>query len=263
MVAESQAQDMDSLALKKKARRRLVGTIVLVILALILLPGIFKNKSAPPPAEDLLVLMPEASPTLQDSDQQNGLPENPDNQLIKPFEEDQTAQVAPVTDVEPVVKQSPTSIDTPPPNASSVDEQDKPKKQIDETAAPRKVVVEPVKVVPKEKLDNKVKSAVVKVDEAAKTTKAVAQEKPKKKVVANTGKGYAVQLGVFANPENVKKMQAKIALAGFESKTSTIQKDQQAWTRLRVGNFITLEAAQKALVKLQKNGLSGEVVSGQ
>lgn len=65
------------------------------------------------------------------------------------------------------------------------------------------------------------------------------------------GKGYAVQLGVFSNPDNATQMQEKLSQHGIKSYTET---------RLHVGPFHNRAEAEQARVKLRGLGISAVVV---
>lgn len=269
MADEAQAQVTDNLALKKKARRRLVGTVALVILSLLILPQVLKNKSHKVKPQEPIVLMPQETPDIAVSAPNTQLSQNADETLNESgFSTEAIADnlANEYDDAKPAaVNKKPVKTVSAEPKAAK------------ETSLPVKAkeAVAKVKEASAEgkssdnsknadKAEQKAKSIEKKEAVKSKVVKAVQQpvSKEEKKTTKPAGnkpdvQGYAVQLGVFADPENVKKMQAKIALAGFESKTSTVSKG----TRLRVGYFVSREGAEQALATLKQNGLSGKIVA--
>jgi DedD protein len=74
------------------------------------------------------------------------------------------------------------------------------------------------------------------------------------------GDAYIVPLGAFANSENVKSVQEKAASAGIKSYTEKIKGAQGEQTRVRAGPFQSKESAEGAREKLKSLGLAtGEV----
>jgi DedD protein len=67
---------------------------------------------------------------------------------------------------------------------------------------------------------------------------------------------YVVQLGVFSDPANVRKVQARVKAEGYNSFTEAIGGGK---TRVRAGPFAGRDAAEKARDKLRRGGLDGMV----
>lgn len=273
MTTENSAQELDSLALKKKARRRLVGTIALVLLSLIILPNLLVNKSQPMQQESPVVLMPENTQLESVEPDLNHFAEAPVSEAL---DVEASARQLALDNAEEVVIAAPQStkpvVDAVEPKVESVEVKEQAVKQAqvqnEPTVKEKEIKVEP-KVV--EKPAEMAKKAVV----AKKTVEQKAAEKklkaaepkvsqplPKKTAVitTKTHNGYAVQVGVFADTKNVERMKAKIALAGFESITTNLVRDGKRLTRLRVGYFISRKGAENALNKLKENNLPGAVV---
>lgn len=273
MAAEAQAQATDNLALKKKARRRLVGTVALVLLCLLLLPKFLKNKSTGKQSKEPVVIMPQQPQLQAETVPETPSPETPDSVNESGFNTEAIAEnLASEYELDKPVKleENPVSIATEQkPNAAKEDVKNA--AQVDEKHV-KTAKAETTKAVNEPKASN----AEVAGDKAATKQAITKKELAKNKAIAETKQstskptktvakssvntpqqGYAVQLGVFANPENVKKMQAKIALAGFESKTASVPKG----TRLRVGYFVSKQGAEQALETLKQNGLSGKIVA--
>lgn len=245
-----------------------MGTIALVILSLLILPQILKNKHAVKPQEPV-VIMPEqeqliAEPLIHPQVEEVAeavndsgfntevIAENLSGEYgdeVVHSDEVASKQVPELKTTEELeksddTKRAVTNVDVK--NDKNVQASDKTAKATEKSLTPNELQ--------KPKPDSAMIGSTVKV----------AKEKPLTTEKANVNKakainvqGYAVQLGVFADPENVKKMQAKIALAGFESKTSSVPQG----TRLRVGYFVSKQGAEQALETLKQNGLSGKIVA--
>lgn len=72
-----------------------------------------------------------------------------------------------------------------------------------------------------------------------------------------------ILIGAFANAENVKQVQGKIGAAGVSSYTEVLDSPDGKKTRVRAGPFPNREAAEKALEKLKRVGVTGVVAGGQ
>lgn len=275
MAAEAQVQETENLALKKKARRRLVGTVALVILSLLILPQILKNKSHKVKSQDPVVIMPQEEPAATEPAAVIQPPQGADasvnesgfnaeviaENLANEYDDAKPAAVNLKTDQEAtsetkVAKDADTLDKVKEPVAKTKKEStkaDKVSKKDDRVSDSKKAE----KTVQKPQIATKNEAAKSKAAKIAHQSVAKPDGSATKTSETKPQQGYAVQLGVFADPENVKKMQAKIALAGFESKASTVSQG----TRLRVGYFVSRKGAEQALETLKQNGLSGKIVS--
>ncbi|MBN8438367.1 MAG: SPOR domain-containing protein [Candidatus Accumulibacter sp.] len=158
----------------------------------------------------------------------------------------------------------------------------------------KKEVGKPVDRVPEKPLDKKVektaekavekaaeKAPVKKVDKPAEKSseassedagKSAAEEAPHSAAPptsksseapqAKSGGQQVIVIGAFTNPENVKQLQGKISSAGVNTYTEVLDSPDGKKTRVRAGPFPNREAADKALEKLKRIGVSG-VVAGR
>jgi DedD protein len=158
----------------------------------------------------------------------------------------------------------------------------------------KKEVGKPVDRVPEKPLDKKVekpaekavekaaeKAPVKKVDKPAEKSseassedagKPAAEEAPHSAAPptsksseapqAKSGGQQVIVIGAFTNPENVKQLQGKISSAGVNTYTEVLDSPDGKKTRVRAGPFPNREAADKALEKLKRIGVSG-VVAGR
>ena len=75
-----------------------------------------------------------------------------------------------------------------------------------------------------------------------------------------TKKGFAVQLGVFADTENAKQIIAKMKDAKLPVYSETIPIKSGSATRIRIGPFATQDKADSALVQIKLAGSDGKIV---
>ena len=71
---------------------------------------------------------------------------------------------------------------------------------------------------------------------------------------------YYIQVGVFADADNVKQVRSKLNGQGVSSWTEAATGNLAGKTRVKAGPFSSKEAADKALAKISKAGLNGLVV---
>lgn len=85
-------------------------------------------------------------------------------------------------------------------------------------------------------------------------------KKPAKEAVKPSNKFY-VQIGVFSDASNVKKLQTKLGDLGYESVTEKMTTDKGEKTRLRTKVFEGRNEAAIALENIKDSGLTGMVVN--
>lgn len=212
-----------ALALKKRARRRLVGAIALVLLMLIILPNVLKDRAQEVLHAPITLTMPEATEPAQVSESST---ENPvADQIAAPQSpaEPTLSHTVPTESIETI------SEPTPAPPPISVLPKNAP------------IPEKPITSSPKVEKSNIPSQNVIKPSDVKATR-------------------FLIQVGVFSDAENVKKLQAKISEAGFSSRTAKLVTPKGEKIRLRVGSFVTRDAAAEALKKLESHGLSGMVL---
>jgi len=262
------AVDDPSLSIKKRARRRLVGAIALVILMLIILPNILKNRADSDTQGDIKITMDDSSnlqsnPPIQSDDALNEMNEQQDEVGLEVAQDEEdlnreisaqenvgkiqdkiavqlTNNIQTVTSA-PVVEDSLAASE----NEAKAIELDQ-SNQIQSISTKPETVAQ-LKVEKNNQPENKIDASLSKINLAK--NKAPEQ--------------YLIQVGAFSDKIKVKELQAKIALTGFRSTISEINTSNGEMVRLRVGAFVTRQAAADALKKLQDNGLTGMIVSSQ
>ena len=220
MAQDNLQQSDQELQFKKRARRRLVGAIALVLLMIVILPMVLKDRTAQAPKQDVVISIPSQSTEM-------------------------TAE-PPVT-AAPIQQAEPTPAPTAEVQANGVEPQAELK-----SVEPKPVETKPAPV--------ETKPAQVEKPAATKdSAKQEAPKSDSAKPVADAA-SYFVQIGVFSDPDNVKQMQAKLKDKALKSQTDFIDTAKGKKTRLRVGPFSSEKDAKSALDKVEALSLPGKVV---
>jgi len=220
----------DELQLRKRARRRLVGAIVLVLLVVVFLPMALDNEPKPlAPNVDIQV------PSLDSAEKKFPAPTPPP--AVQPPAA--PAATAPSPATEPGPAPSPVA-----PKAEAP------------VAAPE--VVTPAPPPEREKKPDAAKKpdpgknpGPTKSPSAKATT-----PEPTKSAAQLEALGYVVQLGAFSNATNANHLYQKLRAARFPAYLERVNTNGSTRTRVRVGPFPTEDAADKARQKLLEVGLA-------
>jgi len=222
----------DELQLRKRARRRLVGAIVLVLLVVVFLPMALDNEPKPLSKNvDIQV------PALDSAQSKFPSPPAPAEAPSAAPTEAKPAEPAAAPQVEPPVVPVESIKPVPPPEPEKKPEPPKP---------------EPVKKAePAKKAE-----AAKKVEVAKPLPKEAKHEPPKPSVAPIEAQGYVVQLGAFSSSANAKQLYQRLRAARFPAYMEPVPGGGGAKTRVRAGPFPTEEAADKARQKLLQSGFA-------
>jgi DedD protein len=198
--------------LKRRARRRLVGAIALVLF-LVIVPPMLMDLEPKPVTTDLTVEIPSQS---------GGQVKTPPPA--------------------PVAKAEPTADAAKSPGGGSSESAPKPGKaeqaeQADKSEKPAKAEADESK----SKHASPLATATVdpRKGKEAQRVESILQ-----------GNAFVVPLGAYSNPENVKQLQSKLARAGVKSYTESVKGVSSAQTRVAAGPFATREEAEQARQRL-------------
>jgi DedD protein len=223
---------------KKRARRRLVDAVAFVSVVAIVLPLVMDNEPRQV-VQDVEIRIP--------------------GQDEKPF--------APKFAVAPVEKPAKPSIEdvaepkvTVSPSARVDDVKEKPVEKSAEKP-PAKTEKAPEKPVAKTP-EKPVEKPVSKNDDAKRAAAILAGQGADTKPPARNGE-YLVLIGAFANEANVKNLKAKLGEQGIKAFSEPLNTPQGKKTRVRAGPFASREAAESALAKMQRIGVSGVIAAKQ
>lgn len=230
--------------MRKRAKYRLIGAAVLVLIGVIGFPLLF-DKQPRPIAVDMPI-------------------EIPDKNKVKPLS---IPAPAAVEAVKPDMA-APVLPSVPLPAAAVV-----PKTEEKVIAAPVAAVPEAPKVIakpepkvatkPAEKLVDKPLPAVspeAKADEGAKAQALLEGKAPEKKVDASEGR-FVVQVGAFADVTRAREARSKLEHAGLKTYTQIAETKDGRRIRVRVGPFADKAEADKAAQKIKKLELPAAILT--
>lgn len=232
-------------AMRKRAKHRLIGAAVLVLIGVIGFP-LLVDKQPRPIAVDIPI-------------------EIPDKNKVKPLVAQAPAvQPAPVP-AAPAVVPSATAVgrvgDVAPPKAAPALEP-----KADKSVQPASVAKSVEK--PEAKPEPKAADKVAAKPEADTGTKAQAlldgKEAPKeapKPPPAAAEDRYVVQVGAFADVTKAREARLKVEHAGLKTYTQVVETKDGRRIRVRVGPFATKAEADKAAEKIKKLDLAAAILT--
>lgn len=218
----------EELLLRKRARRRLVGAIVLVLVSIIVLPAIFDEPKSNSEKQEIAINLPVAKTgaagqlpnntpviveTLVDEDQSI---EFKDKMLMASQANDDTAELPsdwkhiPIPGIKPKIDKPGISI----------------------------------------------KEATGMLAEPTVNTVAFNSMNAATPAAADTSKGLVIQLGAYSDQAKAKQQQTNLIASGFKAYTEI----HNGMMRVRIGPFATRVAAENEMQKLKKMGLDGVIV---
>ena len=265
----------DELQLRKRARRRLVGAIVLVLLVVVFLPMVLDNESRPLAPNVVVTIPPQGSA-------ESKFPERPPASAVPatpgPLASPGGAPGSPLTSGRPdgkppdppvVPRQVPPlaviptpsgeAARTPPPAAL-------PSASASSTGKPESPVMKGVE--PRTPDDTARQESPRKPDERRKRDEPGKPEEPRKPVApvasaaavestanakpgAPTANGpWVIQLGAFSDPNNAKQLVERVRALDLPGYTEATKTSAGLKTRVRAGPFAAHDAADAARAKL-------------
>ena len=287
------------LLLRKRARRRLVGAIVLVSLSTAVLWNVvdaLPEQAMKPEAVDITGLQmasqPAAAPVVASAPVAASQPVT-DLLATLPPEESEPASVpvakAPaVAPVAPVAVPKPAPVAPAPAPAATVaaakpepkpepkpvpkpEAKPEPKPELkpaikpETKSAPKPEPKPPVKESkPHEEKKSADPMAILEGREAhAEPAKPAKERVEAESKPAEGGKKFSIQLAALSDPQKVDALRSKLAASGVAARFSKVQTSKGEVTRVRVGPFKSREEADAAMRRLSKAGVTGIVVGAE
>lgn len=225
----------EELQLQKRARRRLIGAIVLVAAIAAVLP---------------MVLDSEPKATSQEVNIQIPSPDSKGGFSTKAVPAP-GAKAAAKSDVKSDVKEPAAPLAAEAKDAASASDPkaaaDKPPAKAAEKAADKSA-------------EKTAEKAAVKSPEKA--AEKAPEKAPEKSAALKPGPGtFFIQVTALADTEKVKQVQQQITEAGLRSYTEVVAAGAGKVTRVRAGPFATRDEAEQARAKLATAGLEGKVAA--
>jgi DedD protein len=251
---------------KKRARRRLVGAVALVLAAVVGLPMILDSEPKPV-TDDIAIDIPSKDKRTQAGAVQTpppvaSAPKLPGNagldkneEVIDPASLPTPSEAAPSTaarsEMPQLVKPEPK------PKAEPRTEAPRPPRPEGKNEAKPERKTELAHAKPETR---PAPHAVEKVDDASRA-KAILEGRAEPKPEAKKESGrFVVQVAALATQDKVDELQDKLRSAGIASFTQKVSTDGGSRTRIRVGPFSSKEEADRVRAKLSKIGLAGTLV---
>ena len=211
----------EELQLRKRARRRLIGAIVIVTAVVVALPMVLDNEPKPL-TQDIDIRIPSPESAGPFTSKVVPVPESPSKPAA-------TAKPAPEAESKSPAQAKPAPVPSPQNTAKS-----------DAT-----------------KPAEGARQATPKPEKTAAPAKPDQQET---KATASSAGQYVVQVVALSDAGKAKQMQQAILKTGVSSYTEIVKTARGDVTRVRAGPFATREAAEKAQQKLKSAGFDGKVV---
>ena len=217
--------------MRQRAKHRLLGAVLLVLLGVVGFPLLF-DKQPRPISVDIPI-------------------EIPDRSKVKPL-------VIPESVAVPKAEEAPTAPAAPPvsetsklaPKAEPASETPKPIEKIAPT-----VVEKPV-----EKPIDKTVAAPPKIDDGGKAQALLDGKEPEQKDAAAEGR-FVVQVGAYADAARAHDVRLKLEHAGLKTYTQVVDTKDGRRIRVRVGPFAGKSEADKAAAKIKKLSLPATTLS--
>lgn len=234
------------LQIKKRARRRLVGAVFFVSLVALVLPMLMDHDPRPP-MQDVEIRIPG----------QDDKPFAPAMVAVPvesaPLPEPEVE--VPVAPPPPVAAPSAKVVEVTSAASAGASAQPKP--------AEKPVEKVPVKAsekpAPEKKPEVKADPAKVANDEARRAAAILAGQSPATATPAASAGEHLILIGAFANEANVVNLRKKLGELGIKTFTEPLDSPQGRKTRVRAGPFPNRDAAEKALEKMKRIGVTGVV----
>ena len=220
------------LSLKKRARRRLVGAIGLVLLMVGVLPMVLQDRASLTPSAAIKITMAGV-----------------DAGVVEPIAAPAPLAAPPMPAVSPLAEPVSATAETTPvavndTAASAVPTQNKITEKPTE-----KTVEKPLEAKPLE----------AKVPEAKSQSATPAPAKVDGRTAEKSS--FAIQIGVYSSMASVTEMEGKLKQAGYQASIKKVSTDKGEKIRLRTGDYPTRQQAAEAMLKLQALNMQGMVVA--
>lgn len=222
---------------KKRARRRLVGAIALVLAVVIGLPMILDSEPKPL-SDDINIQIPSRDTPVAAVRQEPASVAETEQNAAQGAEAEQDAPVKAVT---------------PEPTPPKAEPQTKPA-----ASTEQKPAVAPKAETPAPKPAAPSAEAVQHAADEARA-RAILEGKPVASAPKASGK-VAIQVAALASQDKVNELQKKLQGAGLKTYTQKVATSSGDRIRVRVGPFANEAEAEKARAKLTKLGLTGKLI---
>ena len=263
--------------LRTRARQRLIGAVVLVVLGVVGFSLLFDTQPRPIPV-DIEISIPD-----KDKAERLEMPvaSTPAAAAVRPAAPPASvaAPVLPVTPVAAAVVSAPVVASAGVQASASLSPKEELMSAKPATKPEVKAAAKPEKKTETKPVDKPVEKAVEKtvakpavVDDGAKAKAILEGKEPAKESVKEVSKTavepaadgasrFVVQVGAFADGTKAHEVRVKLERVGLKTYTHVAQTKEGARTRVRVGPFAKREDAEKAAAKIKKIDLPAAILT--
>lgn len=234
----TEADDVQQLRLR--AKRRLIGAALLVLVGVVVFPLVFETQPRPIPV-DLPISIPRKDTVAT---------------LVVPAPAALASEPAAAAPIEPAVE--PASSAKAGEKATDKLSDKSPEKSSDKAAdkAADKAVAKPA-----EKVAPKPVAKAAEADAARIQAMLDGKDAPRKAEAAPGGQRFIVQVGAFSDAKAAQEMRHKVEKLGLKTYAQSVETPDGTRVRVRVGTFASRDDAAKAAAKLHAAGLAGTVLT--
>jgi DedD protein len=232
----TEADDVQQLRLR--AKRRLIGAALLVLVGVVVFPLVFETQPRPIPV-DLPISIPRKDSVAT---------------LVVPAPAPLASEPAAMVPVEPAAE---------PASSAKVAEKatDKPAEKAADKAASTPRAADKSVAKPAEKAASKPVAKAAEADAARIQAMLDGKDAPRKAEAAPGGQRFIVQVGAFSDAKAAQEMRHKVEKLGLKTYAQSVETPDGTRVRVRVGTFATRDDAAKAAAKLHAAGLAGTVLT--
>jgi DedD protein len=225
---------------RRRARHRLMGAVVLVLVAVVGFPLLFDTQPRPVAVDTPIVIPDRQSSSPLTSATPVPASQAPAKPLL-PASPSVSTQASLDNREEVVPPAAPVAV-LPKPDTEKV--MPPPEKSPEKTGAAK---LEP-QTAPPVKADKPAPGAKPKPKDDGGKAQALLDGKSAK---ATAGR-VVIQVGAFSDPAKVRDVRSKLEQAGLKTYTQVVDKDGKSTTRIRVGPYETREEADKVAARIRK-----------
>ena len=265
MASRSEAPDPAVDELRRKARRRLVGAVVLALAAAVALPLLLENEPKPL-GDDISIQIPPVdsgkfvnplSPAAPDTKGKEEKPPPPAATAPPPVAADTSAR--PDSAKGEPVKSEPAKSEPDKSESGSGPVKAEPPKKESATGGARDNTAPAMAPKTSESASVAPQLANVAPSSDSRTESKAPVAEAKSGAAKQPQGGFVVQVAAFSDRYGARSLVAKLKKVGFPGYTETVETDKGTLHRVRVGPYPSREVADAARAKLKAAGYSGVV----
>ncbi|MFO1227192.1 SPOR domain-containing protein [Roseateles sp.] len=230
--------------LRLRAKRRLIGAALLVLVGVVVFPLVFETQPRPIPV-DLPISIPRKDTVAT---------------LVVPAPAALASEPAATAPIEPAVE--PASSAKAGEKATDKLSDKSPEKSPDKS--PEKAAdkaADKAAAKPTEKAAPKPAAKAAEADAARIQALLDGKDAPRKAEAAPGGQRFIVQVGAFSDAKAAQEMRHKVEKLGLKTYAQSVETPDGTRVRVRVGTFASRDDAAKAAAKLHAAGLAGTVLT--